>query len=67
MGRDKWRDQRAFTPDGASTTDGRRRTESKALLCNNAQRPTSTLEGIEKGIGRCGGGGKAENMMREHK
>lgn len=72
MGKDKWRDQRAFTPDGASTTDERRKIESKALLCNNTQRPTSSLEGIEKSIGRGGRGGgggrgKGENMRREHK
>ena len=35
MGKDKWRDQRVFTPDGASTTVESGEIESEALLCND--------------------------------
>ncbi len=35
VGKEKWRDQQVFTPDGASTTVERRDIESEALLCND--------------------------------
>lgn len=41
MGKDKWKDQQVFTPDGASTTVESREIESEALHCNDR-----TLKGL---------------------
>lgn len=71
MGKDKWRDQQVFTPDGASTTVERREIESEALLCNDRTLKGRPLlwrelrrvleeEGEWEKIGGGGGGGGSE-------